>query len=176
MSETLIGALIGLGGVILGVILSYFTSLIVSKYTAKQTITYELLQHFNSPDFLYVLQIFSKIRNEWKTKEGKMIVSFFIPTDNLEKPKEQILDNKLTTHQNLTLYLRFLSQVYYYYESKFANRKMIKELFVYPHFVYVKSFLNEFKDEFLKLKEENNITTPDPKWLIAIQKFNVLTK
>jgi len=35
MSESLIGALIGLGGVVLGIILTYITSILVSKYAAK---------------------------------------------------------------------------------------------------------------------------------------------
>lgn len=172
MSEGLIGALIGLGGVVLGVILTYITSILVSKYAAKQTITYELLKTFNSSEFLYVLQVVTKIRKDWQKEDGKKIVNYFIPSDNLEKPEEQLLDNKHTTHQNLTLYLRFLSQVYYYYDSKFANKKTIEELFIHPHFVYVKPFLNESKSEYIRIKEVNKITSPHPKWLLAIEKFN----
>ena len=109
---------------IAGSCFTYFISRSISKESGRNNLTNEALKHFNSPEFMYVLQVLQIIKYEkWKTEEGKKIVYFFIPTvEEKERPSDDLMRNDLTVHQNLTLYIRFINQIYQHLKNRSVHK------------------------------------------------------
>ncbi len=165
-NNIIISALSGISGAFLGTILSIRHS----KSQAKTNLTFEILKTFNSSEFLIVLRIVGATKKKWKNG-NKDIVNYFVP--NTEREEETALVNNLTEHQNLTLYLRFLSQAEYYYKNNLIDRKTFFDLFIATQYVWNIEFLTEFREEYFKIKDTFSSDSPIPTWIKAIEGLNL---
>lgn len=162
---------------ILGATFSYAVSRRISKVSYRNTLTHEILKHFNSPDFLYTLQVLQEIKsNKWKSEDGKKLVNFFIPIEGIEKISDETMKNNLTIHQNLTLYLRFIAQVYVYLKDKSVNEELIENIIIREHFSWHKLFFKEFLTEYDKICQEHNFNPEKIIWYKALKEFSARLK
>jgi hypothetical protein len=166
-NNIIISALSGITGALIGT----FLSILYSKSQAKNNLTFEILRTFNSSEFLIVLRIIGEIKKKWNSGD-KNIVYYFI--SNTDRAIESVLINKLTEHQNLTLYLRFINQVEYYYRNNLIDRKTFFNLFIATQYVWNIEFLTEFVEEYFKAKDIYSPDSPVPTWIKAIEGLNLI--
>lgn len=171
----IIGLLGAVVGAILGAILTHKTSKRISKETYRNNLTYEIVKYFNSQEFLYILQVLQEIKYTlWKEEKGKKLVNFFIPVQDLDRPEEEVMKNDLTVHQNLTLYLRFLSQIYWYLKDNSVNKDLIQRIIIHEHYSWYRDFFNDFIEEYERVCKENLINPNRVTWYSALKEFNLL--
>lgn len=153
----------------IGALLGSLISILYSRKASKDSLTNQILNTFNSKDFLFAIRVVAFIRKDWNN--GKRdIINCFVP--NMIAEKENLLENNLTKHQNLIYYLRFLSQLEFYYNKNLINKDIITGLLLIPHYHWNMIFLTEFRDEYLLKKKEYAPNSKLPEWINTINNLN----
>ncbi|MGI0484200.1 hypothetical protein ACN4EK_02115 [Pantanalinema rosaneae CENA516] len=168
-------ALIGVVGTILGTILGSLLTVALARFSTRHTITVDLMKYIASAEHYYVLQVMWDLRNAWQQDDGKLLVNHFIQSPNLRTPEESCHLNSLTDHQHLDIYLRFLSQVVYYYEKNIIDRELFEIVFI-DHYSWYLDFIEEFVEVFEKRKLEFHDISPLPSWVEATKKISIILR
>ena len=171
MAEVLIGVL----GTILGTILGSILTVALSRFATRHTLTVDLMKYLASAEHYYVLQVVWNLRDAWHQDDGKLLVNHFIQSPELVSPTESSHANNLTDHQHLDIYLRFLSQIAYYYETNVIDRKLFK-IILMDHYSWYSDFINDFVTLFEKRRIEVRDASPLPSWVSATRKISVIVE
>ncbi|MFM6127225.1 MAG: hypothetical protein ACKPBV_00445 [Sphaerospermopsis kisseleviana] len=169
MAEVLIGVI----GTILGTILGSILTVALSRFATRHTLTVDLMKYLASVEHYYVLQVVWNLREAWQQDDGKLLVNHFIQSPELIPPIESSHANNLTDHQHLDIYLRFLSQIVYYYEENIIDRKLF-EIILTDHYSWYTEFIDDFVMFFEKRRIEVRDASPLPSWVNATRKISVI--